>query len=217
METRQSAVIVVCGLISALLAGMVTSHVRVSSGDESDILLRLFGGTAEIASQSAVNEADVFLHAGVGHTSEQVQDQSVRHASALPLQGLIISLHDSTTPSEHKHVRGEEEKEVLPWFVIAARLNPHNVEAWLDGTYWYYRTGKTDEAERFISRGILKNPTDHRVYLERGVLYHRLRRWHDAAADLEACIHHYRKLNDESPFELRAARTYLRDSLKRLR
>ncbi len=216
MGSRPLAVIAVSGVIAMLLAGSITTRTRASEG-ESDMLVRMFGATAEVASQSAMDRADLYLHAGAAHDQQRDDPaQDAERAHTLPLQGVLARLHGATAPEEHKHIEGAEEKELLPWFVIAARLNPRNIEAWLDGGYWYYRTGKVEEAERFITQGIKHNPKDHRVYLERGILYHRMKRWDDAVKDLETSIKLYKKLNDDSPFELKAARIYLRDSREKL-
>lgn len=216
MESRPFVVVALSGVLSLLLAGTVAVQNRAANDTESDVLVRIFGGTAEIVSQRAVDEADLYLHAGVGHSCEDACESGVRRARTLPLQGLVCKFHDSTAPKDHKHIEGEEEKELLPWFVVAVRLDPHNVEAWLDGAYWHYRTGNHQEAERFISAGIRHNPDDHRVHLERGILYHRMSRWAEAARDLETSIRLYREINDESKFELRAARTFLRDTRQHL-
>lgn len=216
MGARTLGVIALCGSVAFILAGMIVTGSGASDSHESDILVRLFGGTAEIASQTAMDQADLYLHAGVGHTCDDCRHAEEERALPLPLYAVVTRLHGETAPKEHKHVQGAEEKELLPWFIVAARLNPHNVEAWLDGTYWFYRTGETQEAERFITEAIAHNPDDHRVYLERGILYHRLKRYPDAARDLETSIELYKTLSDESPFELKAARIYLRDTRKHL-
>lgn len=215
MELREFRVIFVACLVAWILSGLIGLDTRASDRQEADVLVRLFGGTAEIASQSAMDRADLYLHAGTGYVChhEDVDEQ----AHSLPLQAVVTSLHGATAPATHKHIEGAEEKELLPWFIIAARLNPHNVEAWLDGTYWFYRTGQSAQAERFAAEAVRNNPVDHRVYLERGILHHRMKRYEKAETDLMTSIKLYRTLSDESPFELKAARIYLRDSRERLK
>ena len=216
MESREFKLILIACLVAWALSGIIGLETRASDRQESDMLVRFFGGTAEIASQSALDQADLYLHAGTARECPDEHEHQAEHVDTLPLQGLVRKLHGQTAPTEHKHIKGAEDKELLPWFVIAARLNRHNVEAWLDGTYWFYRTGQSNRAERFINEAIEYNPTDHRVYLERGVLYHRLKRYDEAASDLENAIKFYKRLSDESPYELKAARIYLRDSRERV-
>ena len=129
---------------------------------------------------------------------------------------LVKRLHGETAPRAHRHLQGEEEKELLPWFVAAVRLNPHHIEAWRTGSYWFYRTGDSQRAEEFIREGICHNPKDYRLYLDRGILYHRLHRWQDAVRDLEVARELWRNDSEDAPFELRAIGTYLRDSRERL-
>ncbi len=214
MGFRPLAVMAVLGAVAFLLAGSIVTQTGASDQPESDVLVRLFGGTAEIASQTAMDQADLYLHAGVGHTCDECEHHEV--TLSLPLHGVMNRLHGQIAPTGDKHIQGADEKELLPWFMIAARLNPQNVEAWLDGAYWLFRTGQFRESEQFITEAIKNNPEDHRVYLERGILYHRLQRWNEAARDLETSIRRYKKLTDESPFELKAARIYLRDCREKL-
>lgn len=218
MESRHLGVMAVCGLVAVLLCRPIGVRTQAADRHSGDILARLFGGTAEIASQSALDKADLYLHKGVGHLCDEHEHHGDHdRPCALPMQGLVNRLHGQTAPRDHVHIRGIEEKELLPWFVIAARLDPRNVEAWRIGAYWYYRTGQVRDAERFITAGIESNRSDHRVYLERGILYHRLERWNESASDLRTAMRLYRVLDEDSPFELKAARIYLRDCGERLR
>ncbi|MBP6963319.1 MAG: hypothetical protein KBC96_02825 [Armatimonadetes bacterium] len=218
MESRHLGVMAICGLVVVVLCGPIGVRTEAADRQNGDILVRLFGGTAEIASRSALDQADLYLHKGAGHLCEDHgHDGDQQRSHSLPMQGLVRRLHGQTAPRDHSHVVGSDEKELLPWFVIAARLDPRNVEAWRTGAYWYYRTGQVREAERFISAGIASNPSDHRVYLERGILYHRLERWNESASDLRTAMRLYRSLDEDSPFELKAARIYLRDCAERLR
>ena len=214
MENREFAIILIACLMAWVLSGLVGLETRASDRQEGDVLVRLFGGTAEIASQSAMERADLYLHAGNGHKNGHEGESPEAHR--LPLRQTIERLHGATAPTAHRHLAGAEEKELLPWFVIAVRLDRHNVEAWLDGAYWFYRTGQTGEAERLITEGIKHNPKDHRVFLERGILYHRMKQYDKSASDLRRAIRLYRQINEDSPFELKAARIFLGDAQQKL-
>ena len=123
----------------------------------------------------------------------------------------IEHLQGEAAPRIHKHLAGEEEKELLPWFIAAVRLNPQFIDAWRTGSYWFYRTDNGHRAIGFISDGIRRNPGDYRLYLDRGILYHRLKEWDGAISDLETARRLWKNDSEDSPYELRAIRTYLRD------
>lgn len=68
------------------------------------------------------------------------------------------------------------------------------------------------KAEAFISDGIRHNPRDYRVYLERGVLYHRMKKWAKSADDLAKAERYWKNITEDSPYDLKAIHTYLKDA-----
>ncbi len=72
----------------------------------------------------------------------------------------------------HKHLYGNEERELIPWLYYAVKLNPHNIEAYVVGGYWVgSRLGRVDEALNFLMEGIRYNPNVWQIYSEIGNLY----------------------------------------------
>lgn len=173
------------GLLSAsVLAGLLTPEVMIANPERSDVLTQVLGGASALAADSAFEQADVYFHAGVRERAGNPR-LSVRESDALPFMGLIHKLQDTTVPKRVRHLEGKDERELLPWFHAAVRLNPHHIEAWCVGTYWYYRVGEYGQAEAFINDGIRHNPTEYKLYLERGVLFARLKQYKRALVDLE--------------------------------
>jgi tetratricopeptide (TPR) repeat protein len=75
--------------------------------------------------------------------------------------------------TEHKHLQGENTREMLPWLAIAAELNPNQIETYAVASYFLRREmGKTDEAEQFLRRGLRANPESHELLFELGRLYY---------------------------------------------
>jgi len=222
VEAPVFRMLLAAGVIALLLTSVLVPRLKAADPRDADILMQVLGGTADLAAEKAYQEADVYFHGGIagGCPDEAVcvhDDLHHRAESApLPLARLVKRLHGETAPRAHRHLQGEEEKELLPWFVAAVRLNPHHIEAWRTGSYWFYRTGDSQRAEEFIREGICHNPKDYRLYLDRGILYHRLHRWQDAVRDLEVARELWRNDSEDAPFELRAIGTYLRDSRERL-
>ncbi|MCL6629525.1 MAG: hypothetical protein K6U00_07990 [Armatimonadetes bacterium] len=209
-----------------LLSMILSPAIRAANPRNADVLTQVLGGTTELVAEKAYREADVYFHAGIvvprhsrdwdggdSHASYPVPDQ---RRIDLPFNSLMNYLHSQTAPKEHRHLEGAEEKEVLPWFVTAVRLNPHLIEAYSDGCYWFYRCGDTRMAEKFITEGIRRNPQSYRLYLDRGILYHRLEKWKEAAGDLERALKLWKNNSEDAPYDLRAIKTYLKDSKQRL-
>ena len=209
------------GILTILLASALVPGLKAASPQDPDVLVQVLGGTTELAAEKAYRDADVYLHAGVTACGEPAESAGSpgepQSARQLPLMDLFRRLHGETAPKVHRHLQGDEEKELLPWFVAAVRLNPHHIDAWRDGSYWFYRTGDFHRSEEFISDGIRRNPHDYRLYLDRGILYHRLNKWESSVRDLETARKLWKNNSEDAPFERKAIRIYLDDSRKRLK
>jgi len=73
--------------------------------------------------------------------------------------------------TEHRHLQGGKEREILPWLELSADLDPQRIETYLVTAYWLTRTGKAKEAEQFLRRGLDANPQSHEILFELGNLY----------------------------------------------
>lgn len=209
-------VALVGAILILLLTSLLVPKLKAANPQEGDVLIQVLGGTADYAAEQAYREAEIYFHAGFDtecpdethHVHREVQaPANVR----LPLMGAIKYLHGETAPRIHKHLQGEDEKELLPWFIAAVRLNPHFIDAWRVGAYWFSRTDNGHRAVDFINSGIRHNPHDYRLYLDRGIMYHRLKEWDNAIWDLETARRLWKNDSEDSPYEQRAIRTYLGD------
>lgn len=207
------------GIASLVLAANLTPNVKASGATQSDVLMRILGGTAEIAAERAYREADVYFHGGVlvecsdrehhykhRHTEQHME---INPQSHLPFATLLSNLHGDLAPKYHRHLEGAEEREILPWFIIAVKLNPHHIDAWRDGAYWFYRTGESRRAEQFIDEAIQHNPREYRLYLDRGILYFRMKEYAKAVTWLEQAERLWQNNSAESDADLHAIRSYL--------
>ncbi|MFA5203741.1 MAG: hypothetical protein WC708_04980 [Lentisphaeria bacterium] len=81
-------------------------------------------------------------------------------------------LNAAVHPAGHRHLTGErQEKEVIPWVWAAAKLDPHNVLAYVTGGYWLARrVGQPEEGLRFLEEGIRNNPESCELEFTRGEL-----------------------------------------------
>jgi tetratricopeptide (TPR) repeat protein len=94
-------------------------------------------------------------------------------------------------PSEHTHLGEEEcehckhgeeheheeeiesseglEREMLPWFKLAATLDPERPETYVVASFWLTKKlQKFDEAERFLREGLRANPGNYEILYELG-------------------------------------------------
>jgi tetratricopeptide (TPR) repeat protein len=73
--------------------------------------------------------------------------------------------------TEHTHLEGTHETEILPWLKLAADLDPQKIETYTVAAYWLRDLGKVKEAERFLREGLLNNPDSYDILFELGRLY----------------------------------------------
>ena len=80
--------------------------------------------------------------------------------------------------TEHMHLSGNNEREILPWLRVSAELDPQRVETYTVAAYWLRDLRKYTEAEQFLREGLRSNPDSYEILFELGRLYHE--NYHDA-------------------------------------
>ena len=81
--------------------------------------------------------------------------------------------------TEHTHLQGNNEREILPWLKISSKLDPQKVETYTVSAYWLRDMGKVTEAEAFLREGLRNNPDSYEILFELGRLYSE--NYHDPA------------------------------------
>jgi len=75
--------------------------------------------------------------------------------------------------TEHTHLTGGGEREILPWLKLSAELDPQRVQTYTVAAYWLRtRLGKVTEARDFLREGLRNNPDSYEILFELGRLYH---------------------------------------------
>jgi len=87
--------------------------------------------------------------------------------------------------TEHKHLEGGQEREILPWLRLSAELDPQRVETYTVAAYWLrIRLGRIADAEAFLREGLRNNPDSYQILFELGRLYQENRRDTDRARNV---------------------------------
>jgi len=73
--------------------------------------------------------------------------------------------------TEHTHLQGNNEREILPWLKLSAELDPQKIETYTVAAYWLRELGKVKEAEEFLREGLRNNPDSYEILFELGRLY----------------------------------------------
>jgi len=78
--------------------------------------------------------------------------------------------------TDHQHLEGGKEREILPWLKLSAELDPQNVQTYTVAAFMLRNhLGKPQEAEEFLREGLHArlhaNPNSYEILFELGRLY----------------------------------------------
>jgi len=164
---------------------------------KEDLLYKIFGETRKILSMQAYIAGDEYFHGGISrhfieeservkclHVGQGHDDYTCEHEGpskhlhkedkvmGVPIFNILPYVGEIVHIGKHIHLRGEEEKEILPWFRYAVRLDPQNIEAYKIGGYWVgRRIDKPDEGITFLQEGISRNPCSWELYAQLADIY----------------------------------------------
>ena len=168
-------------------------------GDSQGILEILFGDGRRIFADYFVRKADVSFHSGLypsifeqaqkvvdtQHMTDQASSKEEEHEREMNFLGkprdLIEAFGRHFRMTQHTHLGGGQEREMLPWFRLSASLDPHRIETYTTAAYILRRDlNRADEAEQFLREGLRANPNSDEILFALGRLYrenlHDLRR-----------------------------------------
>jgi tetratricopeptide (TPR) repeat protein len=74
--------------------------------------------------------------------------------------------------TEHTHLEGGTEREILPWLKLSAELDPQRIDTYTVAAYWLRDLGKLKEAEQFLREGLRNNPDSYEILFQLGQLYY---------------------------------------------
>ena len=150
-----------------------------------------------------------------GHPTGTAQNDCKKHVFK-PLYNPLAELAKKIELHQHRHLSGMENKETLPWFYYAVKLNPHHIKAYVIGAYCMWMDlEKTDEAMVFLKEGLRHNPDSWEIYAEIGTIYYKKKE------DYQKAVIHYEKarefFTDEDPdkYERRTILVFLRECYKK--
>jgi len=90
----------------------------------------------------------------------------------IPKFNILSRIGERLYIHQHRHLHGEEEREIIPWLYYSVKLNPHNIKAYVVGGYWIgTRLKKPDQALKFLNEGLKCNPEAWEIYSEIGNIY----------------------------------------------
>ncbi len=100
------------------------------------------------------------------------------HAAGIPRW--VAWIDDGVHPRTHRHLKGTQAQEILPWLALAIQADPHAAEPYLVAGYWLgWVFDRTKEAEQILQAGLQRAEPKEPLERELGRLY--FRRMNDPA------------------------------------
>lgn len=178
--------LVVCFSLAATLQPRAATWSR---GAQSGGVLKLaLGDGRRLFANHFFVQADVSLHSGyypsifdqadkpktsavaAGQTGHD-EDEHMREMALGGARDWIEAFGRNFRITEHTHLAGGQEREILPWLRLSAELDPQRVETYTVASFWLSkRLGKVKEAEAFLREGIRNNPGSPEILYELGRL-----------------------------------------------
>ena len=152
------------------------------SGLNNDIFYKTFGEFRDYLSDMSYLKADVYYHGGIygsskceecGHEGLRIEEKTEDAKGKIkPSLNILIDIGKAMAITKHRHLSGNEEKEIVPWIYYAVRLNPHNEPAYSVGGFWLAaKLKKVDEAIEFLKEGLDNNPDSWEICAMLGQIY----------------------------------------------
>jgi tetratricopeptide (TPR) repeat protein len=185
---------VVCFSLATYLQPRVETG-NVHRNSSGSVLNALLGDSRRLFANHIFAKADAYFHGGyyptifdrvkhdapshlaqsehaAGRETEDKHDQHEKEEGSFlgHPRDWIESFGRNFFPTTHVHLEKDgDERELLPWFRLAAELDPHRPDTYVTAAFWL-RThlGKVDEAEQFLREGLRQNPESYEILLELG-------------------------------------------------
>jgi hypothetical protein len=187
-----SPVLLIAGAftLATVLEPKWSSFNRHQSGSALEIAL---GDGRRLFANHFITKADVYFHQGYypsmfdqkppreGSHAHETEEEHAAHTGHDDHEKEMDFLGESRDwieifgrhffVSKHSHMANADARELLPWFKIAAEMNPNEVDVYTTASFWLRTLGRFKEAEDFLRKGWRENPDSYQILLELGKIY----------------------------------------------
>jgi len=170
---------------------------RMPQASGEDVLALILGDARLEFSRSLEDKAEEYFHGGLRHLDCTMQSDAAEHvhgehedadhdhdgAHAAEAKGMGDPwrwIDGHVHEQAHRHLKGDQTVEVLPWLWAATRMSPKNIQAYQSSAYVLsYVLDKPEDGVRLLEEGVRNNPATPELDFSIGeVLFNRL---HNAA------------------------------------
>ncbi len=151
---------------------------------ENDLIARIFGQLRQDIAAFFYLKADCYFHSGTHHDKgdehsckEKAPFSSTANTTKLKTPhnnkyDVFSRINKAIKFRPVRHLEDHENAEIMPWFEISTRLDPHFEKAYLDGSYWLsIKMNQPDKGLKFLRRGLKYNPRSWKITAQMGNIY----------------------------------------------
>jgi tetratricopeptide (TPR) repeat protein len=159
------------------LACRLSGRPDLQKSVDGGMIAKLLGDTRFEISRQFYKQADSVFHKGIGPRR------------AVAFKDWFARMEDEVSPSGHLHLHKEGVLEIMPWLYFSTHADRGNVNSYIVAAYWLAGEAKRpDLAEQVLNEAGQNNPSDYRVYMEKGKLALKEENYAKAARFLEAAL-----------------------------
>jgi len=181
-------------LVAALALGQMLPRVfgdRMPQTVGSSLLDQVLGEARMMVSDAMILKADEYFHGGVrvadcthaeahasnsldlpGSASAHVHEDEDETQTEAPPRDPWSWVNTRIHVAEHRHMEGNQAKELIPWYWAAVRIEPKNIQAYLlCASVISQDLMNPSEAIRILEEGIRNNPADAEMEIDAGCIH----------------------------------------------
>jgi len=168
-----------------------------------DVMGAVFGEGRKLFAEQSFTMADVYFHSGyypsvfdqgaqaqkeiitASHGQKETEEDEKKEDFMGRPRDWVDAFGRHFKITQHTHLEGHQEREILPWLRLSASLNPHKIDTYTVGAYFLWEhLNRPDQAEIFLREGLRNNPDSYEILFELGRLYRDVEHDADHACNL---------------------------------
>jgi len=185
MSQKGATILVIISVILILSAVFLQQHVKRIDRQyglyrDSEFFESVTTGFKKFVAQECWLQADVYLHQGLMHDPDEHceicgSSTGEHHLEAhhhIDVQPDLFKPYNRKDFAKIKHQGGIDDKEIMPWLILTAYMDPKLTKAYANGGHWLaWRMSKPEDAIGFLEKGLKNNPGAPDILTELGMIY----------------------------------------------
>jgi tetratricopeptide (TPR) repeat protein len=163
---------------------------RPQPGQSSKVMGVMVGEGRKVFANQFFSMADIYFHSGyypsvfdqgaetqkeiiaASHGKKETEEDEKKEDFLGKTRDWVDAFGRHFKITQHTHLEGNKEREILPWIRLSADANPHKIETYTVGAFFLWEhLGQPDQAEQFLREGLRNNPNSYEILFALGRIY----------------------------------------------